>query len=470
VTPRAIPLASVLLLLVACKKEGPTDLPICLSEVAGDEAVEASSGQLPPEIWFQVLLKSYNRKTGIAPAPVKDCSGKLVEPALPPETAACIAGPNAGAPLPERPLVPDDLVIVPTDDGRSLVWVKAKHFDDGDALGPIAIAEWTKRGIAVRSIGAMRAHANRAKLRLEPMGSGKVLVIESDECAKDNPKQCERIMRLVPMIGDRFDERAVLLMRALYMPFMRNHDRMQLMDVRSAEFTKYAANAMLATRISFMNELALLAERVGADIEQVRRGIGSDPRIGTHFLYPGTGYGGSCFPKDVKALVKTGSDHGVSLGVLKAVESANDRQKRVLVDKVVARFGEDLAGRTFALWGLAFKPNTDDMRDAPSRVIAAELVRRGATLRCYDPVAMTEAARVLKELPRVNFVDSAADALAGADALLVVTEWKEFRNPDFDAIKAALKQPVVFDGRNLYDPAYMKLAGIEYAGIGRGAA
>ncbi|MFO0634408.1 MAG: hypothetical protein U0168_16300 [Nannocystaceae bacterium] len=210
-TPRAIPLASVLLLLVACKKEGPTDLPICLSEVAGDEAVEASSGQLPPEIWFQVLLKSYNRKTGIAPAPVKDCSGKLVEPALPPETAACIAGPNAGAPLPERPLVPDDLVIVPTDDGRSLVWVKAKHFDDGDALGPIAIAEWTKRGIAVRSIGAMRAHANRAKLRLEPMGSGKVLVIESDECAKDNPKQCERIMRLVPMIGDRFDERAVLL-------------------------------------------------------------------------------------------------------------------------------------------------------------------------------------------------------------------------------------------------------------------
>lgn len=264
------------------------------------------------------------------------------------------------------------------------------------------------------------------------------------------------------------DERAVLLMRALYMPFMRNHDRMQLMDVKSAEFTKYAANAMLATRISFMNELALLADRVGADIEQVRRGIGSDPRIGTHFLYAGTGYGGSCFPKDVKALVKTGSDHGVSLGVLKAVEAANDRQKLVLVDKVVARFGEDLRGRTFALWGLAFKPNTDDMRDAPSRVIAAELARRGATLQAYDPVAMDEARRVLGEVPGLTFTASQADALQGADALLVITEWKEFRNPDFDAIKATLKQPVIFDGRNLYDPAFMRTLGIEYSGIGRG--
>ena len=318
-------------------------------------------------------------------------------------------------------------------------------------------------GTADRVRAAIGAELQRRGMTLE------YAVVSNPEFLKEGAA-VEDCMRPDRIIVGADDERAVLLMRALYMPFMRNHDRMQLMDVRSAEFTKYAANAMLATRISFMNELALLAERVGADIEQVRRGIGSDPRIGTHFLYPGTGYGGSCFPKDVKALVKTGSDHGVSLGVLKAVESANDRQKRVLVDKVVARFGEDLAGRTFALWGLAFKPNTDDMRDAPSRVIAAELVRRGATLRCYDPVAMTEAARVLKELPRVNFVDSAADALAGADALLVVTEWKEFRNPDFDAIKAALKQPVVFDGRNLYDPAYMKLAGIEYAGIGRGAA
>jgi len=187
--------------------------------------------------------------------------------------------------------------------------------------------------------------------------------------------------------------RAVLLMRALYQPFMRNHDRLQLMDVRSAEFTKYAANAMLATRISFMNEVALLAEKVGADIEMVRRGIGSDPRIGTHFLYPGTGYGGSCFPKDVKALVHTGKDCGVRLGVLEAVEAANNRQKHVLVDKVTARYGQDLKGRCFALWGLAFKPNTDDMRDAPSRTVVAELTARGAVVQAYDPVAMDEARR-----------------------------------------------------------------------------
>jgi UDPglucose 6-dehydrogenase len=263
------------------------------------------------------------------------------------------------------------------------------------------------------------------------------------------------------------DERAILLMRALYTPFMRNHDRLQLMDVRSAEFTKYAANAMLATRISFMNELALLAEKVGADIEMVRKGIGSDPRIGTHFLYPGTGYGGSCFPKDVKALIHTGRSSGVELGVLQAVEAANERQKHVLVDKIVARFGEDLTGRTFALWGLAFKPNTDDMRDAPSRVIVAELSRRGARVRAYDPVAIEEARRVMTDVPGLSFVDSAAAALAGADALVLVTEWKEFRNPDFDGIKAALKQPLIFDGRNLYDPAFIKSLGIHYQGIGR---
>jgi UDPglucose 6-dehydrogenase len=264
------------------------------------------------------------------------------------------------------------------------------------------------------------------------------------------------------------DERAVLLMRAIYQPFMRNNDRMQLMDVRSAEFTKYAANAMLATRISFMNELALLAEKVGADIEMVRRGVGSDPRIGTHFLFPGTGYGGSCFPKDVKALVFAGKDCGVRLGVLEAVEAANDRQKRVLVDKVVAHWGPDLTGKTLALWGLAFKPNTDDMRDAPSRTIVAELVARGACVRAYDPVAMHEAQRVLAGTPRLEFVDSWAQALQGADALLVVTEWKEIRNPDFDAIKAALKEPLIFDGRNLYDPQLMKSLGIYYQGVGRG--
>ncbi len=294
-------------------------------------------------------------------------------------------------------------------------------------------------------------------------------VVSNPEFLKEGAA-VEDCMRPDRIIVGADDERAVLLMRALYTPFMRNHDRMQLMDVKSAEFTKYAANAMLATRISFMNELALLAEKVGADIEQVRKGIGSDPRIGTHFLYPGTGYGGSCFPKDVKALVHTGAVHGVSLGVLKAVEAANERQKHVLVDKIVARFGEDLSRRSFALWGLAFKPNTDDMRDAPSRVIVVELARRGATLRAYDPVAMEEGARVLGSVPGLSFAASANDALAGADALVVITEWKEFRNPDFDAIKASLKQALIFDGRNLYEPAYLGAMGIEYHGIGRAAA
>jgi UDPglucose 6-dehydrogenase len=293
-------------------------------------------------------------------------------------------------------------------------------------------------------------------------------VVSNPEFLKEGAavEDCMRPDRIV--IGAD-DERAVLLMRALYQPFMRNHDRLQVMDVRSAEFTKYAANAMLATRISFMNELARLAEKVGADIEAVRKGIGSDPRIGTHFLYPGTGYGGSCFPKDVKALIHTGRENGIDLGVLQAVEAANERQKLVLVDKVVARFGEDLSGRTFALWGLAFKPNTDDMREAPSRVIAAELSRRGATLQAYDPVAMPEAARVLEGTPGLRFVQRQEEALQGADALLVVTEWKEFRNPDFDAMKAALKQPLVFDGRNIYDPALMGMLGIEYHAIGRAA-
>jgi UDPglucose 6-dehydrogenase len=217
-----------------------------------------------------------------------------------------------------------------------------------------------------------------------------------------------------------------------------------------------------------MNELALLAEKVGADIELVRRGIGSDPRIGYQFLYAGAGYGGSCFPKDVKALVKAASDSGIPLKVLTAVEEANERQKRVLVDKVVARFGDDLKGRRFAIWGLAFKPNTDDMREAPSLVIIDELTQRGATVAAYDPVSMIETARVLGARDDVKLVARADDALQGADALLIVTEWKEFRTPDFDAIKAKLKAPVVLDGRNLYDPKLMKALGIDYSGIGRG--
>jgi len=265
------------------------------------------------------------------------------------------------------------------------------------------------------------------------------------------------------------DERATLLMRAVYAPFMRNRDKLLVMDLRSAELTKYAANAMLATRISFMNELARLAERVGADIELVRAGIGSDPRIGTHFLYAGTGYGGSCFPKDVKALVRAGQEVGLELGVLQAVEDANERQKHVLVERVVQQFGEDLAGRTFALWGLAFKPNTDDMREAPSRVIVAELARRGARVQAYDPVAMDEARRVLADTTGLQFVEHQSAALEGADALLIATEWKEFRNPDFELIKAKLKQPLVLDGRNLYDPALMAAMGIDYRAIGRAA-
>ena len=263
------------------------------------------------------------------------------------------------------------------------------------------------------------------------------------------------------------DERAIYLMRALYSPFLRNRDRLLVMDRRSAELTKYAANAMLATRISFMNELANLAERLGADIELVRQGIGSDPRVGMQFLYPGCGYGGSCFPKDVKALIHTGKAAGIDLKVLNSVQSVNEAQKRILVDKVVARFGPDLGARRFALWGLSFKPGTDDMRQAPSLVIIKSLLDRGASVCAYDPVAMTEARREMKGWERVEFATDAPAAAQGADALIVVTEWKEFRSPDFGDLKRRLKQPVVFDGRNLYDPAVLAAEGFEGEGIGR---
>jgi UDPglucose 6-dehydrogenase len=263
------------------------------------------------------------------------------------------------------------------------------------------------------------------------------------------------------------DERAIAAMRAIYAPFMRSHERLLVMDVRSAELTKYAANAMLATRISFMNELANLADDLGADVEFVRQGIGSDPRIGYHFLYPGIGYGGSCFPKDVKALLHTASEHGRPLRVLAAVEAANDAQKHRLVDKIVARLGADLSGRRFALWGLAFKPNTDDMREAPSREIIAALTARGATIAAYDPVAMAEAKRVLGDNDSVAFAPDPMAALNGADALIVATEWKEFRSPDFDAIRTLLREPLVFDGRNLYEPSQVRAARLEYFAIGR---
>lgn len=263
------------------------------------------------------------------------------------------------------------------------------------------------------------------------------------------------------------DERAIALMRALYAPFIRNHDRVVVMDLRSAELTKYAANAMLATRISFMNELANLADKLGADIEQVRIGIGSDPRIGFHFLYPGCGYGGSCFPKDVQALLRTAEDNDSGLKVLQAVDDANELQKQLLLEKIRARFGSNLAGMRFALWGLAFKPNTDDMRAASSRVVIEGLWRMGASVSAYDPVAMPEARRIFGDDPRLAYADTPLGALREADALVIVTEWKEFRSPDFDAIKEGLKTALIFDGRNLYQPAMVRSHGIEYVAIGR---
>jgi len=277
----------------------------------------------------------------------------------------------------------------------------------------------------------------------------------------------EDFMRPDRVVVGADDERAIAALRAVYGPFMRNHERFLVMDVRSAELTKYAANAMLATRISFMNELANLADRLGADIEMVRQGIGSDPRIGYQFLYPGVGYGGSCFPKDVAALQHTANEFAHPLKVLAAVEAVNDAQKRVLVDKIVARLGADLTGRTIALWGLAFKPNTDDMREAPARVIVDALAALGARIVAYDPVAMDEAKRVFGDAPQLAYAPSPLAACDGADALVVVTEWQEFRSPDFDTLKQRLKLPLVFDGRNLYSPPEVRAAGLEYFGIGR---
>ncbi|MCC6531798.1 MAG: UDP-glucose/GDP-mannose dehydrogenase family protein [Burkholderiales bacterium] len=263
------------------------------------------------------------------------------------------------------------------------------------------------------------------------------------------------------------DERAIQMMRQLYAPILRNHDRMLVMDPRSAELTKYAANAMLATRISFMNELANLAEKLGADIEAVRQGLGSDQRIGYHFLYAGAGYGGSCLPKDIQALQYTAGEYGMQLGIIDAVEQVNRTQKQRILDKVRARFGEQLAERTFALWGLAFKPGTDDMREAPSRVVIDGLLARGARVVAYDPAAIEQARHIYGGEDGVRLVASTTATLDGADALIIVTEWKEFRSPDFDDMKRRLQSPVIFDGRNLYDPAWMRRAGFEYFAVGR---
>ncbi|MGJ7490386.1 UDP-glucose dehydrogenase family protein [Variovorax sp. ZT4R33] len=291
--------------------------------------------------------------------------------------------------------------------------------------------------------------------------------------AVDDFMRPDRIV--IGVSGDANGRRALASMRELYSPFNRNHERTRVMDVRSAEFTKYAANAMLATRISFMNELANLADRVGADIEAVRQGIGSDPRIGYSFLYAGTGYGGSCFPKDIQALTRIARENGQTLRVLESVEAVNDEQKNVLTDKVFARFGQDLSSHCFALWGLAFKPNTDDMREAPSRVVIGTLLRAGARLVAHDPIAVEETRRVLQLdfadapqlLENISYAKSPMAAVEGADALIIVTEWKAYRSPNLERMKATMKSPVVFDGRNLYEPAIMTAAGVIYHGIGR---
>jgi UDPglucose 6-dehydrogenase len=325
------------------------------------------------------------------------------------------------------------------------------------------------RGVVEAELAA-RGLAGSAQHRFSVVSNPEFL---KEGAAVDDFMRPDRII-----LGSDDDEVGMLArerMKRLYAPFNRNHERTLYMDVRSAEFTKYAANAMLATRISFMNEMSNLADRVGADIEAVRRGIGSDPRIGYHFLYAGVGYGGSCFPKDVQALIRTANDNEQRLRILEAVEDVNHEQKEVLVRKITKTMGEDLTGRTFAVWGLAFKPNTDDMRAAPSRRMIAALLARGANVQAYDPVALDEARRVfamdLNDEPearaRLHFTNTQDETLAGADALVIVTEWKEFKSPDFGHLKSVLKTPVIFDGRNLYEPEAMAELGIDYYAIGR---
>jgi UDPglucose 6-dehydrogenase len=294
-------------------------------------------------------------------------------------------------------------------------------------------------------------------------------VISNPEFLKEGAA-IEDFMRPDRVVVGTDNPRTTELLRALYEPFTRNRERFVVMDVRSAELTKYAANAMLATKISFMNELANLAERLGADIEKVRTGIGSDPRIGYHFIYPGAGYGGSCFPKDVQALQRTARGVGYEPALLSAVEAVNKNQKSFLAGKIRKHFGNDLKGRVIALWGLAFKPNTDDMREAPALTVISELLAAGAKVQAFDPVAMNEARRVLGERSGLTLVPDSEAALEGADALAIVTEWREFRSPDFDRLKAKLKQPVIFDGRNLYNPDLMQRFGFSYYGVGRGLA
>ncbi|MBS0382012.1 MAG: UDP-glucose/GDP-mannose dehydrogenase family protein [Proteobacteria bacterium] len=353
----------------------------------------------------------------------------------------------------------------PDEDGSAdLQYVRAVARSVGEHLGRYAVIV-DKSTVPVGTADRVRAEIARA---LQARGAQVEFdVVSNPEFLKegDAVNDCMKPDRII--IGAS-SSRAVDVLKNLYAPFNRNHDRLVVMDERSAELTKYAANAMLATKISFMNEIANIAERVGADVEMVRQGIGADPRIGYHFIYPGTGYGGSCFPKDVQALERTAHEHAYDARLLDAVEAVNRDQKRKLFDLISKHFGGNVRGRTIALWGLAFKPNTDDMREAPSRVLMEALWRAGAKVRAFDPQARGETARLYGVRDDLTLCEDPWSALEGADALAVVTEWKVFRSPDFARIKAALKTPVIFDGRNLYAPAAVETAGLAYYGIGRG--
>jgi len=350
------------------------------------------------------------------------------------------------------------------DGSADLRYVLAVARTIGTHLGRYAIVI-TKSTVPVGTADKVRAELTRT---LEARGAPVEFdVVSNPEFLKEGAAIGDFMKPDRVVIGSD-NPRTTELMRALYEPFTRNHDRLIVMDIRSAELTKYAANAMLATKISFMNELANIAERVGADIERVRIGIGSDPRIGYSFIYPGTGYGGSCFPKDVQALVRSAHEAGHEPQLLNAVEAVNARQKEVLFQKMQRHFGGSVAGRTFALWGLAFKPNTDDMREAPARALIDLLLKAGACVRAYDPVAGAEAQRIYAGTEGFALARNAYEAVQGADALAIVTEWQEFRSPDFERLRELLKSPLIFDGRNLYDPAMVARFGLTYYAIGRG--
>ena len=323
----------------------------------------------------------------------------------------------------------------------------------------------TKSTVPVGTADIVRKEINQALSKSNKQGEFDV--VSNPEFLKEGAA-IDDFMKPDRVVVGTNSERAGELMRNLYAPFNRNHDRVKVMDIRSAELTKYAANALLATKISFINELANLAEKVGADIEQVRLGIGSDPRIGYHFIYPGCGYGGSCFPKDVQALQHIGAKADFETTLISAVDQVNQKQKHVLFEKIQQRFNGELKDKTFALWGLAFKPNTDDMREASSRTLMEQLWQQGAKVRAYDPVAQDECSRIYGSRDDLHLCKDAHEALENADALVIVTEWTEFRSPDYQHIKATLNQPIIFDGRNLYDPGYLKNQNLEYFAIGRG--